>query len=292
MKAIFLALLLAVFAVIFLLAVPNRETVTHKMESSFVKYNIKDLPEHGISLISPSDATVSKSPKTVDPYSVVIRNRSSRAVVGYSIKWECFDGKNESANRDISYDHWFSNILGVVFLHGEETERRNVLSTLEEVIEPNSSWHISPNFPARKIDGDSKAVSTGIDEAVLAKIRAACPVMTVTVDGVFFDDGTFIGSDTTNFFARVKTQMDVRYEVLQGVRDELQSGKNPVEVFNGLERIRDSEETPVSGDETRSYFRNLSVRDVLGMKNTFGTETAIKTVQLQLSKPWVKLRKL
>ena len=113
--------------------------------------------------------------------------------------------------------------------------------------------------------------------------------MTVSADGVFFDDGTFMGPDTTNFFAKVKTQMDVRYEILQGVENELQSGKNPAEVFKRLEQIRDFEETQGGTDETRSYFRALFARDVVGMKNTWGTEKAIKTVELQLSRPWVKL---
>jgi hypothetical protein len=119
--------------------------------------------------------------------------------------------------------------------------------------------------------------------------------MTVTADGVFFEDGTFIGPDTTNFFARVKTQMNVRSEIYQGVQNELKSGKTPGEVFRGLEQIRDREGLEYSDetiDELRSYYRNLFARDVLGKKEVWGTDKAIEQVHQLLSKPWVKLRKL
>jgi hypothetical protein len=177
-------------------------------------------------------------------------------------------------------------------MYGEEPERKSVLSQLEGVIEPNSAWLVSPNFPAHPIGAAVAEDDSKVSNTTLAAVLAACPDMTVTADGIFFDDGTFVGPDTTNFFAKVKTQMTVRYEILQGVQNELRSGKSAAEVFKGLEQNRDSEEKQGDGDRTRSYFKNLFARDILGMKNTLGTEEAIKTIQMQLSRPWVKLRKL
>lgn len=63
--------------------------------------------------------------------------------------------------------------------------------------------------------------------------------MTVIADGIFFDDGTFIGPDTTDFFTEVKAQMDARRELLSEIRDELKAGKKADEVFGRLEAIRD-----------------------------------------------------
>ena len=224
MKFIFLVLVLViVLAAGVEFVINKREPLTHKEES--VKFNLKDLPEHGISLIAPSDRAFTKAKTiTIDPYSVLLKNTSSRAVVGYSINWQCFDGKTESANRDMSHDRKFSNSLGFAFMYGEESERRAVLKNADEVIQPNSTWLISPNFPARKMSGAVEEVSIGLDQAALAEVQAACPTMTVTADGIFFDDGTFIGPDANNFFAKVKTQMDARYELLQGVQSDLKSG--------------------------------------------------------------------
>jgi hypothetical protein len=96
------------------------------------------------------------------------------------------------------------------------------------------------------------------------------------------------------FFSHVETQMAVRHEVLQNVQGELKSGKTPTEVFAGLEQIVNSEMDEPRGETeiSRSNFRKLFARDVLGWKNVWGIEKAIEKVQLQLNRPWVKLRKI
>ena len=310
-KLIFLVLILSIIAITFSFArskkeaaeakvqsgPTNNEAVAPTMETPAVKFNVRGLSEHSVSLIAPSDPILTGGRTAfVDPYSVALRNTSSKAVVGYSIKWECFDGKTESASRDMSHDRKFSNSLGFAFMYGEESERRAVLKNADEVIQPNSTWLISPDLPARKLSGPLEEISTGHDQATVADFQAVCPTITITLDGVFFDDGTFIGPDTNDFFAKVKTQMDVRHEVLQGVQSDLKAGKNPTEVFKGLEQMRDRERHMSGGEMTmndlRSFYRHMFARDVLGMKEMWGADGAIANVQRQLSRNWVTLRKL
>lgn len=294
MKLIFLGLVLIVFAIIFSLAMNKRDVVTHKTERPAMKFNLKDFPEHGISLIAPTDAAFAKT-APADPYSVVLKNTSSRVVAGYAIKWECSDGKTDYANRSLSYDRIISNVAAVVFLHGEESERREVINRAAQVIRPQSTWLISFDFPPRQIGVASEQPDPEFDEAVFDDVRAACPNMTVIADGIFFDDGTFIGPDTSNFFTETKTHIDALYELLLEVQNQLKSGKNRDEVFSELERIRDKGqnlgEQPTIND-LRSYFRSMSALDLLGKKNLWGIEKAIAEIQQQLSKPWVTLRKL
>jgi hypothetical protein len=286
-------LVLLLCALVFSLDMNNPELMTRKRENSVVKLKIKDLPDHGIILLPPSDPTFTKRKSVlVDPYSVLLKNSGSRSVVGYCIKWECSDGETNTPARDVSLDRIFSHIAGVVFLYSEESDRRSMLDSLDDVIKPHTTWLIANDYPARNIKDE---VNAELNEAAIAQVTGACPVMTVTADGVFFDDGTFIGPDTTDFFARVKTQMDARYEILQRVRNELTSGKTPDEVFRGLEQIRDSEGHENIGDtldELRGYFRKLFARDILGKKEVWGADKAIEEVQQMLSKPWVNLRKL
>jgi len=110
----------------------------------------------------------------------------------------------------------------------------------------------------------------------------------------FFDDGIFVGPDTISFFTHVETQMAVRHEVLQKVQSELKSGKTPTEVFHGLEQIVNSQSAEPRGETemSRTDFRKLFARDVLGMRNVWGVDKAIEKIQQQLSKPWVKPRKI
>ena len=309
MKFVFLALILVIgLAAGVALVISKKERVTPKTESAFVRFNVKDFPEHGITLIVPSDPsfgnlqvklTKSESTSIDDSYSVFLENTSSRALVGYSIKWECFDGRGQASDRNLANDRNVSNIVSWIFLHGEESVRRAAVNGSKEIIKPHSIWFISFDSPARPLDGGGDGVTfgaTNLDESGGAETPQACTSMTVTADGIFFDDGTFIGPDTTGFFTAVKSQMDARYEILRGVQNELKAGKKAGEIFRGLERIRDQEDVKLgdrpTADEFRSYFRNMFARDVLGKKELWGADKAIEDVQLQLSKPWVNLRKL
>lgn len=295
MKPIVLGLAV-VFALILSFAFVRTESLTKKGKISVVKFNLKDLPEHGISLVAPSDPAFTKGTTVrIDPHSAILRNTSNRWVVGYSLKWQCSDGQTETTNRNLSNDRLVSHVVGFSFMYGEESERKAILNTVEDVIKPHTTWLISFDS-ARQIKGASEEVNADLDEAAVAQVLAACPTMTVIVDGIFFDDGTFIGPDTTNFFTQVKTQVDARYEILQGVEKDLKSGKSPSEVFEKLEQIRDHEKAPEGGkmtvDELLSYFRKVFAQDVLAKKNAGGSDKAIQDIQQLLSKPWVNLRKL
>ena len=303
MKFIFLALVIVVGLVVSVALVINKkEFVTHKKESALVRFDVKDFPEHGISLIVPSDPSVAdmkakltnaKFTSIGNSYSVFLKNTGSRAVVGYRIKWECVDSRGDASVRDVS------NIVSWIFLHGEESDHRMALNRSKEIIKPGSIWLISFGSPAQPLEreGDEATFSTTkFDGSGEAETIEGCASVTVIADGIFFDDGTFIGPDTTSFFTEVKSQMDARYEILRGVQNDLKAGKKVDEIFRRLEKIRDQEsvrlgEHPTS-DEFRTYFRNLFARDVLGNKEVGGADKAIEDVQLLLSKPWVNLRKL
>lgn len=274
----------------------------NKKESASVRFNVKDFPEHGISLIAPSDPAFvglraqlskSKSDSISELYSVFLKNTASRAVVGYRIKWECVNSSGEVSARDSS------NIISWIFLHGEESDRRRALGQAQEIIKPNSIWLIPFNATAQPlgVDGeDASFAATETDGNVETDRAEACRSVTAIADGIFFDDGTFIGPDTTDFFTEVKVQMDARHALLSEIRDDLKAGKKFDEVFRGLEAIRDQPgvelgESP-SADEFNAYFRRLFAQDVLGKRELWGAAKALEDVHLQLSRPWVQLRKL
>lgn len=280
MKLIILALVLVVALVV------SVALITHKKESALVRFNVEDFPEHGISLIAPSD------PPFANSYSVLLKNTGSRAVVGYRIKWECVDSRGDISTRASS------NIVSWIFLHGEESDRRTALNSSQEIINPDSIWLIpfgSPAQPFARNGAGAVSSTTVLDGSSEPEPLEGCASVTVIADGIFFDDGTFIGPDTT-LFTEVKSQMEARYEILQGVQNDLRAGKSADEIFRGLERIRDQEsvelgENPTS-DEFRTYFRNLFAQDLLGKKELWGADRALEEVLLLLSRPWVSLRKL
>lgn len=301
-----LTLLAAALLVVFLaasaaLVINKKESAARKKERPPLRFEVKDFPERGILLIPPSDPAFARMEAALAPpepaamadsYSVFLKNDAGRAVVGYRIKWECVDGGGEVSAKDVS------NVVSWIFLHGEEAARGAALGRSNEVIRPGTVWLISFGSSARPLEGsgDERAAGATRAEAGGAETTAGCVGVTVIADGIFFDDGTFIGPDTTGFFTEVKSQMDARYEILRGVQNDLEAGKKPGEIFASLEKIRDRESVNLgerpTPDEFRTYFRNLFARDVLGRKQLWGADKALEDVRLTLSRPWVRLRKL
>lgn len=303
MKYILLAAVLLIGLVASVgLVINKKELITHRTESALVRFNVKDFPEHGIYLIGPSSPSFAQmaaqlikgneySVTDFPPYSVFLRNTSSHSVVGYRLTWECVDKKGDAAHNDVS------NIISYLFLHGDQSERNKTMAGEAGVIGPNSTWFISLDHPARRVEGIGEGQ---IDESIFVsqvqEISRDFSKVTISVDGLFFDDGTFLGADTTKFFDEVQSQMDARYEVLNEVESGLRSGANFEEIQRKLEQMASQPKpqlgTSPSRIEYMNCFRVLFAKDVLGMKALYGTEKAIEDVHQQLSKPWVHLRKL
>lgn len=262
-------------------------------------FQTKDFPEHGVHLIGPSNPSFAQlaqliksnedSVTAVPP--VFLQNTSKHSVVGYRITWECVD---KAGIVDVRHK---SNIISYVFLHGDESDRIQAMACDVRVMEPNSIWFISLDGPTERVqDVDAGQTEKWMPGSELQRISTQCSKVTISLDGVFFDDGTFLGPDTTAFFNEVESQMDARHEILSKVEADLKSGVRVEDIFRKLEQIAgqpmpELPELPSRG-EYLSFFKILFAKDILGMKNVFGTEKAIDDVHQQLSKPWVKLRKL
>lgn len=211
--------------------------------------------------------------------------------MGYRVIWEFVDNKGEITQKDVS------KIISYLFLHGDEWERNKAIGGEARVIRPNSTWFISLDGPPRRVE----KIGTGrIEDSILVSqvqgMSKEFYKVTISLDGLFFDDGTFLGADTTGFFNEVKSQMGARYEILSEVENGVKSGANVDGILKKLEQIAsqpmpDLEESP-SRSEYMNSFRILIAKDILGMKAVFGTKKAIEDVHQQLSIRWVSLRRL
>jgi hypothetical protein len=78
------------------------------------------------------------------------------AVISFAVLLSLAFVKTESVSKKT--DRKFSNSLGFAFMYAEESERRAILNNADEVIEPNSTWLISPDFTARKLSGSLEEI--------------------------------------------------------------------------------------------------------------------------------------
>ncbi len=123
--------------------------------------------------------------------------------------------------------------------------------------------------------------------------------ITVSLDGAFFDDGSFIGPNTTDFFSHVKAQLDARQDIVREIELGLKSGKLVDEILGPYEAlVREQAKHPgrdASPAEHYNFYKQTFVTEPLAVKALFSGETerrqALIRYVLQRS-AWVTLRKL
>src|SRR2546427_7856078 len=194
------AFLVGVLAIGLVVIFPPRSVRSHKSISMVEGINesetliqTKDFPERGIYLIAPSSPSFVKmaaqlmkskegSAADLPPYSVFLKNTGSHSVVGYSITWECVDKKGDTSHKEVS------NIISYLFLYGDESDRSKALANEAGVIRPNSTWFISPDLPARRVEGvgegqmeESTLISQPVQRMDLSKEFSK---VTISLDGL------------------------------------------------------------------------------------------------------------
>lgn len=120
--------------------------------------------------------------------------------------------------------------------------------------------------------------------------------ITVSIDGAFFDDGTFAGPDTSGFFAHVKAQIDAKRDLLNEVAIGLSNlHRSKEEVFSHVEKTAaqpdvrlDSNSTPT---DFYNFYKRFYAREILEDRNAFGDDKALAVTLQPLKKAWPKLRK-
>lgn len=301
-------ILLAISIIVF-------QTVLTK-RSDPVSLKIKDIREHGLVIVGRSDPdfenlkdTLSKEGVRVDlslqPY-VFIKNLGNKRMIAYSLKWELLKDDGRIVTKTRSYT------------------REDILMGKEAPEDPTDRIILRPNA-ARLFSlagyGDGQEISltpvsnTGAksDSEMLQKLEQTglltgvgqelnyTTAVTVSLDGGFFEDGTFVGPNTTRFFERTGFQIDARNRMVQEILRRLNQGDTPADVMKFLSTKADTlgEAKAPAGhrskpEEIYKYEEKRFLDDALGMRAFAGDdELALRRI-LQYNKPThhLKLRKV
>lgn len=278
-----------------------------------VKLHAKDIPEHGLRIIAPTDPSfdgklnallkgqMSETMEILKPFSFIIENKGQRTVVAHMIEW-CFtgsDGKSECSRH--MYISPMSLMEGET-LSEEMQEQSDYIkpnkSRLLSLVEPNGTGgfrvDISPD-EAEQI-GRGAAVDR---KALLRRYGAELAKytdITVSLDGVFFDDGTFAGDDTTGFFSIMKAHVDARRDLLNDVALGLsQLHKSKEEVFRYVEAVANQPDIDITSNSTPTefynYYKKFYAAEMLRLRRSWGDDKTLAFSLSPLKKPWPKLEK-
>lgn len=279
-----------------------------------VRHEVKDLPEHGLTIITPSDPRfdeemsaflggadggLGRDLEAVRPFCAFLRNTSAEEVVAYKLKWELMGSDGQVMTR-------YTSTLNPAKLMGEEVP--GGVETGREV-RPNASrfiaWEASLTslLHARRDDqGGPPTPATQKRAAILTALadaigREMAPVVgvTVSIDGAFFADGTFVGPDADHTFAEVQGYVEAKLDLALLVESGKRQGRSPAEIIEqlsaglgGADVTADARPAP---PDFKTYFMNSHVQDLLRMREARGDDFALEQTALALRRERVRLRK-
>lgn len=286
--------------------------LSRSSKSVSIKIHIKDLPQHNLRLIAPSDPSFDErfrkelkgeSNELVDivkPFSVFFENKGERPVVAYLVQW-CFtraDGSNQYQRTAI--------LNPQALMEGENLSLE--LSRQSGRIEPDSATFIS----LVSIDG-SGILRAEVTAKEAEEFRQGKPVdhtsllqrfaqaaeyaeITVSIDGAFFDDGVFVGPDTSNFFAQTKAAIDARHDLLSEIAISLPNSAITTDsLYRRIQVTAAQTSEPVDSESTPTdyynYFKKFYASDLLQTTKLHGQEKTLAMAVQSINKPWARLRK-
>jgi hypothetical protein len=259
-----------------------------------VRFNKRDLPKQGLHIITSTDpafeatvanyfkGTSNKRLERLKPGFVFIKNAGDKMVVAYALTWKFVNQDGKVVAKTVGYSE-----PGI--LMGDEKGPGFKHTT---AIEPNTVRCFSWNS---QIKQDDVETSRGLDKssvtqsentqtddssairALLSSELSQATDLTVSLDGVVFDDGTFIGSNLT-FFQQLQAAVNAKVDLLREVALASKQGK----IDQALESIAAKSLEPdvvfaseFSADDYYRYFRKIYAAEIANMNRAFGKERLV-----------------
>src|SRR5262249_44263030 len=123
--------------------------------------------------------------------------------------------------------------------------------------------------------------------------------LTITLDGAFFEDGSFVGPDTSEFFENTKAVITARRDILKWFVDSVlmreRMGENLETVFSELEALVKRMPQPTSKGLPDDFYKNEQLgvaQEMLRMRDRIGATKVISLKKIELESKWPVLHKV
>jgi hypothetical protein len=274
---------------------------------------VKDLPEHGLTLTPPSDpsfeqrvasalgAETGDAADAFRPISVLMSNAGFQDVIGYSLRWELVraDGR-----RSI---HWSGGVNGSALIGRSTAQGRQVAVSDGSTIPSGRGTLVSPIYSPGQ--GMGVISGMGMDRMpqlvqairernhplaaqVISAELAECVSITASIEGAFFDDGTFVGPNSAVFEAH-KASMDAERDLYQEIQFALSHGSTSAEALKTAEEWANSADVG-SGTAPTDYYNSRKkavAQHLIRMRDSRGPEVATRIALEPLSRRWLVLKR-
>lgn len=249
-----------------------------------------DLQKQGIEIVSFSDESFSDMllqyigdnkdlisfVESAKPFSFFMKNNSSKEVVGISLRWELVKSNGEiqkipqiEANpgvlmgvkpidpqmigktslinsKDVKFLTYFSDIVG-----------QKIAFANMRLNNPSINYKY-------QVDSENMQRDMYYLDSQKEKILNAITSISVSIDGIFFDDGTFVGKDENFFFDTLNGDLQARKFFLTALIEAKSSGKNDSELLDDI--LSNTSDISVNYAELHSSDFNSEQAFIIGYK--------------------------
>jgi hypothetical protein len=255
---------ITIVTVSFIFGQSNRTKKTEAVDNSptnmrnFVAKN--DLQKYGVEVISSTDSNFDSeflkyvggrddllpAAASLKPLALFIKNNSSKEIVGISLRWKFADVEGKStvipqseANPGV--------LMGIKPIDPEMVGKTSLINKKEmkfftyfndvavHQIQLANLRFKNPSV-AYPNSSDSRAGLSGASNLNSQKERLFANYVdfSVTVDGVLFNDGTFVGEDGNFFLDSLRGDIDARREILTSLEQAKSAGKTSGEIIEDI----------------------------------------------------------
>lgn len=289
--------------------------------------SVKDFPKHGLKIIGPSDpafegalAGLARGQRqllddSIRPFCVFVENQGDQDVVGYRLRWTLTraDGQSETyANTYINP----GTFVGAVMPGGGAEGRGRVIKrgstrllSFIPSLDLEEEGGVSQGAGGVSTENREAAaqISQGVAEAVKRRDQAALIAslrskmseytdVTISIEGAFYEDGTFVGPKGSKFFEQVEAYVDARHDLLRSIVNDLVQHKSVEEIYARLKAAADDKRGAwLSADpppaDVYNHFRRSYAQQILRGRQIMGDRRALETELRSLRNPGARLKR-
>ena len=292
---------------------------TRSVHAMNLRFNVKDL--QGLKIISPLDPSfdglvvshfkgdAKPGLEELKPFSVFVKNTSAQSVVAYVLKWELVRTDGRTITNFTAYAQP-GVLMGNVSAGSTQAEAGHIIKpdsmrlfSWDSPLDPGHDSSIgvraggSANPPPNEIGVKSKEAASKVLSELKSQLTQATSI-TVSIDGAFFEDGTFVGANSSGYFEQIKAQVDARMDLLEEVASALAQQADIDKVLDSIASrtyvsIRPAylESKP---EDLYSFYAGLFAREIASLRSTYGSQRAAAYLadQQARQRPTLKKAKL
>ena len=284
-----------------------------------IGYSSKDLPEHGLIIVKPSDAefdtlaTILLAEQNIPdfekikPFSIFLKNNNSKAVVAHSIVWQFIDSDGIVISRVANYLNAPALTDGILDMETDKEYSESIAAGSYKFLT------LAPKLYSQGGGGGSvESINKGdvlnttqelsIEEkrskaidSLYSNVLKNKNEVVILLDGVFFEDGLFVGSDTTNFFNMVDTHVKAKRDIVSLVSDNL---KNSVSINTLDKTLKIKSETKLkdsynilNSEDQYDYSTKMFATYFLKLRQRLGKEGLVNEINEFRKKALPQIRK-